>query len=198
MLFREQAQGWIAITQPMHAWLSGQLARVWGNERFGEVAPREEVCLGAEQHDVGHTAWEQAPALNPQTGLPYSFLELPRQVHLQMWSSAARLVLPQGRYAALLVSLHGTGLYERYDASKDTPENAQAVQDYLVQEREHACRSALCSLCNRGGSGAQPAPHSGLGCALAIYVFRQLADAVSAASSHSIERHDPDAHCPRW
>jgi hypothetical protein len=135
MLYREDPQGWIAITQPTHAWLSGQLARAWGNERFGEVAPWEEVCLGAEQHDVGHTAWEQAPTLNPQTGLPYSFLELPRQVHLQMWSSAARLVLPQGRYAALLVSLHGTGLYERYDASKDTPENVWPVQDYLAQER---------------------------------------------------------------
>jgi len=65
MLYREGTQGRIAITQPAHAWLSGQLARAWGNERFGDVVPWEEVCLGAEQHDVGHTAWEQAPALNP-------------------------------------------------------------------------------------------------------------------------------------
>jgi len=135
MLYREDTQGRIAITQPAHAWISGQLARTWGNQSFGEVVPWEEVCLGAEQHDVGHTAWEQAPTLNPKTGLPYSFLELPRHVHLQLWSSAARLVLPQGRYAALLVSLHGTGLYERYDATKDTPENAQAVRDFLAQER---------------------------------------------------------------
>ena len=103
MLYREVEQGKIAITQPMHAWLAGQLARAWGNERFGDVAPWEEVCLGAEQHDVGHTAWEQAPTLNPQTGLPHSFLEMPRQLHVQLWSQAARCVLPQGRYAALLV-----------------------------------------------------------------------------------------------
>jgi Protein of unknown function (DUF3891) len=135
MLYRDDPQGRIAITQPAHAWLSGQLARAWGNEHFGEVVPWEEVCLGAEQHDVGHTVWEQAPRLNPQTGLPYSFLEMPRQWHVQLWSSAARLVLPQGRYAALLVSLHGTGLYENYDTATDTPENAQAVQDYLAQER---------------------------------------------------------------
>lgn len=141
MLYREDTQGRIAITQPAHAWLSGQLARAWGNERFGDVTPWEEVCLGAEQHDVGHTAWEQAPMLNPQTGLPYSFLELPRQVHLRLWSSAARLVLPQGRYAALLVSLHGTGLYERYDATRDTPENTRAVRDYLAQE--HAFQEEL-------------------------------------------------------
>lgn len=135
MLYRQEKQGRIAITQPMHAWLSGQLARAWGNERFGEVAPWEEVCLGAEQHDAGHIAWEQAPTLNPQTGLPYSFLEMPRQLHVQLWSQAARSVLPQGRYAALLVSLHGTGLYQRYDAAKDLSENARAVQHYLAQER---------------------------------------------------------------
>jgi len=135
MLYREETQGRIAITQPTHAWLSGQLARAWGNEHFGAVVPWEEVCLGAEQHDVGHTTWEQAPTLNPQTGLPYSFLEMPRQVHVRLWSSAGHLMLPQGRYAALLVSLHGTGLYERYDATQDPPETAQAVQDYLAQER---------------------------------------------------------------
>jgi Protein of unknown function (DUF3891) len=135
MLYREDTQGRIAITQPTHAWLSGQLARTWGNEHFGDVVPWEEVCLGTEQHDIGHIPWEQAPRLNPQTGLPYSFFEMPRQWHVQLWSSAARLVLPQGRYAALLVSLHGTKLYESYDATTDTPENAQAVLDYLAQER---------------------------------------------------------------
>ena len=135
MLYREDAKGRIAITQPMHAWVSGQLARAWGNQQFGEVCPREAVCLAAEQHDIGHIPWEQTPRLNPQTGLPYSFYEMPRLWHVQLWSSAARLVLPQGRYPALLVSLHGTVLYESYDATKDTPENAQAVQEYLTQER---------------------------------------------------------------
>lgn len=142
MLFREGAEGRIAISQPTHAWVSGQLARAWGNEHFGEVAPWEEVCLGAEQHDVGHTKWEQAPTLNAKTGLPYSFFDMPRQLHVGMWSKAARLVLPQGRYPALLVSLHGTGLYEKfYDATKETPENAQMVQDYL--ENEYAFQREL-------------------------------------------------------
>jgi hypothetical protein len=135
MLFREGTEGRIAITQPAHAWISGQLARAWGNERFGAVEPWEEVGLGAEQHDVGHTAWEQAPTLNPQTGLPYSFFDMPTPVHAELWSKAARLVLPQGRYPALLVSLHGTGLYEKYhDVTKDAPADAQAVQNYLTNE----------------------------------------------------------------
>ena len=53
MLFREDPDGVIAIPQPSHAWLSGQMVRAWGNEVFARPAPYEDVCLGAEQHDVG-------------------------------------------------------------------------------------------------------------------------------------------------
>lgn len=141
MLHRADADGLVVIGQPAHAWVSGQLARAWGNARFGAVAPREAVCLGAEQHDVGWTAWEGAPARNPRTGHPYTFLELPTGVHLRLWSAAAPAALTQSRYAALLVSLHGTGLYERHDYTRDTPEEAQGVRDFLA--RSYALQEEL-------------------------------------------------------
>ena len=109
MLLRPDGDDVIAIGQPAHAWLSGQLARAWG-EPF---EPWEEVCLAAEQHDVGMAAWDRAPKLNPETGLPRSFMELELDDHLEIWWRAAPLVLQQSRYAALLVSMHGTALYER-------------------------------------------------------------------------------------
>src|SRR2546429_8619389 len=79
MLHREDETGLILIGQPAHAWVSGQLARAWGNERFGRFEPWEEVCLAAEQHDIGMAAWDAAPELNEASGLPYSFRELPRR-----------------------------------------------------------------------------------------------------------------------
>jgi hypothetical protein len=115
MLIRKEDDGSaIAIGQASHAWLSGQLARVWGNERFGPVEPWEEVCLGAEQHDVGWALWDLRPALNPETGLPHTFIDLPMEPKLELWSGAARRMVAQCRYAALLVSMHGTGLFERF------------------------------------------------------------------------------------
>jgi hypothetical protein len=135
VLVRREDRGAVVIGQPAHAWLSGQLARAWGGERFGVPSPREEVCLGATQHDIGMSAWDNAPTLNPDTGLPHSFLEMPALDHVRLWSRAARLVVPQSRYAALLVSLHGTGLYERRDTEREGPEVAQAVCDYLDAER---------------------------------------------------------------
>ena len=118
MLLRPDGDAVIAIGQPAHAWLSGQLARAWGNERFGAVEPWEEVCLAAEQHDAGMAAWERRPTLNTGTGLPRSFMELTLDEHLDIWHSAAPLVLSQSRYAALLVSMHGTALYERRDLAR--------------------------------------------------------------------------------
>jgi hypothetical protein len=136
VLHRADPDGLLVVTQPAHAWVSGQLARAWGNARFGPVAPWEEVCLGAEQHDVGHAVWEGAPTLNPATGRPFSFLELPLDEHLRLWSTAGRLALTQGRYPALLVSLHGTGLYERRDLASLPAEQAAAVRAFLARERD--------------------------------------------------------------
>ena len=140
MLHREDPAGLIVIPQPAHAWVAGQLARAWGNARFGEVAPWEEVCLGAEQHDTGWTGWEGAPTLNAATGRPHALNELPTRAHLAIWSAAARAALPQGRYAALLVSLHGAGLYEGRDAY-DAPEDAREARRFL--DRERAVQEAI-------------------------------------------------------
>ena len=54
MSHRDDEEGLIVIGQPAHAWVSGQLARAWGNDRFGHFEPWEEVRLAAEQHDVGY------------------------------------------------------------------------------------------------------------------------------------------------
>jgi hypothetical protein len=127
----------VAIGQASHAWVSGQLARAWGNADFPAPDPREEVCLAADQHDVGMAQWDLAPERHPGTGLPKQFFELERRTHLGLWSQAPQRLLTQSRYAALLVSLHGTGLYERFPPRTDDPEIARAVAAY------HAGQQAL-------------------------------------------------------
>ncbi len=145
MVLREDGDGVIAIGQPAHAWMSGQLARAWGNERFGSFAPREEVCLAAEQHDVGMAAWDAAPELNRETGWPQSFLEMPVHRHLELRSRAPVLARSQSRYAALLVSLHGTTLYGMRDVEREPPDVAAAIRDYRAAQAtlQEELRAAL-------------------------------------------------------
>jgi Protein of unknown function (DUF3891) len=129
----------IAIGQASHAWISGQLARAWGNDEFGAVEPWEEVCLGAEQHDVGWAEWDRRPALNVEIGLPHTFIDLPIEPKIELWSGAAKRLVTQSRYAAVLVSMHGTGLFERFWPPGADPElqrrfleSERAFQDELL------------------------------------------------------------------
>jgi len=152
MLLRRQGSSVLAIPQQSHAWISGQLARAWGNERFPAPEPWEEVCLAAEQHDVGMTAWDLEPTLNPDTGLPHSFLEMPLEVHVRLWDAAPRRLLVQSRYAALLVSMHGTRLYMRRNLDQLDAAQAAAVRSYL--ERQHGFQRDLIASLARDSIGA--------------------------------------------
>lgn len=135
MLHRQEPTALVVISQPAHAWISGCIARAWGNDRFGSFAPKQEVCLGVEQHDIGWLLWETMPTLNPKTGYPHNFMEVPTEVHLGIWSNAKQLALSYGRYVTLLVSLHGTGLYERFRSWQNSPKLSDLVSAFLKEEK---------------------------------------------------------------
>ncbi|HSD76072.1 MAG TPA: DUF3891 family protein [Solirubrobacteraceae bacterium] len=135
MLLRADGDAVVAIGQASHAWLSGQLARAWGGAAAGGVEHREEACLAALQHDVGMAQWDLAPELNAETGRPQSFMEMELATHLALWSAAPQRLFTQSRLAALLVSLHGTALYERRDLARLPAAGADAVRAYLAGQR---------------------------------------------------------------
>ena len=90
MLLRKDDLDVIAIPQPSHAWLSGQMARPWGNEHFAAPTPYDEVCLAAGQHDIGLLDWEMTPTLDAGTGLPQEFFRVPSKVHVALWREGVR------------------------------------------------------------------------------------------------------------
>ncbi len=136
MLLCPDSEGYLCITQPAHAWVAGQLARSWGNASFGFVTPREDVCLAAEQHDIGWLPWEAHPSLNPQTGYPYHFTDLPTPEHVHIWSGTRSFSQSFGRYVSLLVSLHGTGIYERHTGWQHSAMVRPLVEAFLADEKQ--------------------------------------------------------------
>ena len=142
MLVRADDEGALAIGQLSHSWLSGQLARAWGNDRFPAPAPREEIALGAEQHDIGWARFDLKPRLNLETGLPRNSLELTVDEHLAIWRDAPEQLLTQSLHAALVVSLHGRSLSElRAQAGGG---QAEALQAHVSDERARQAR--LCEV----------------------------------------------------
>jgi hypothetical protein len=139
MLIRPGDDGALAIGQLSHSWLSGQLARAWGNDRFPGPEPREDVILGAQQHDIGWALFDLDPRFNPDTGLPRSFLEHAVEDHLAIWRDAPDRLLTQSLHAALVVSMHGSSLSEL--RARMRPDDAEAVRDHI--EAEHVRQRAL-------------------------------------------------------
>jgi hypothetical protein len=133
MLVYEEGDGVVCIGQAAHSWVSGQLMRLWGNGRFDPPEPLAEVCLGAEQHDIGMAEWDRRPELNAETGWPLSFLELPAATHIALWTDAPDRILSQSPYAALLVSMHGRALFEK---RRQTPEIRRYVEAQIALQND--------------------------------------------------------------
>jgi hypothetical protein len=140
VLVRVDDDGALVIGQLSHSWLSGQLARTWGNERFVAPEPREEIVLGAQQHDVGWALFDQDPGWSAQSGLPRSFLELTVEEHLAIWRDAPDRLLSESHHAALVVSMHGRSLSEL--RAKAGAQQAAAVREHI--EAERARQALLC------------------------------------------------------
>jgi hypothetical protein len=141
VVLRRDSAGVLAVGQAAHAWVCGQLARAWGDERFGAVLPLDEVALGAEQHDVGMAQWDLHPVRNPQTGLPLSFIEMPLAENLGLWWTGPTRLITQSRYAALLAAMHGRRLYERRDLATAPADEAELVRAFL--KHSHALEAQL-------------------------------------------------------
>lgn len=131
MLLVPSPDGHVAVAQPAHGWMCGRLGRAWGNERFGQVDPAEEVCLAAEQHDTGWSDWERAPTLDRTRGLPHTFDTAPFTVHLAIHAAWSRALVPQSRYAALLVSLHHASFFTRPGRLGQLREGGRLIDAFL-------------------------------------------------------------------
>ena len=124
----------IAISQVAHSWMSGQMAREWGNAEFGVFEPREPLCYAAEQHDIGFFPWERRPRWNPETGFPFTFEDLPTSEHIEIWRRSIDQLGAVSAYAALMASFHFSGLCERH-GHKGSEADARTAETFLQEQR---------------------------------------------------------------
>jgi len=117
LIIREQGDQFLLIRQTDHALLAGFLAREWGNEEFPRPEPFESFCLAVSEHDNGWSEWELQPTLDEKSRTPYSFMSLPTDEHIALYQRGIERLVKVDHYAALLVSMHCTELYDRARAT---------------------------------------------------------------------------------
>ena len=76
---------WVLIGQVDHAALAAALAESWGAEAYAPLVPREALLTAVRHHDDGWPEWERLPALDPATGRPLNFTEMPTADTLDIW-----------------------------------------------------------------------------------------------------------------
>ena len=137
------------VRQNDHARLSGRLAELWGGGVWGTPVPQREVALGAALHDLAWVAWDERPALK-EDGVPLAFYEVPRTTTAPMYRRGVDAVERIDRAAALLVSLHYSGLFSSHwgweplaDIERMSAPDRAAVERFLAHETARQARLGL-------------------------------------------------------
>ena len=129
MLFCNIGEGGLAISQPAHAWISGQILAEWHTT----LSPG--LVLAAAQHDLAWLDWECAPTFDPRTGRPHLFRDVGAAVHAPMWTRGVeRAFHAWGARPALMISRHGGVIYRRTERHRRHPADAVAADRFLRQQ----------------------------------------------------------------
>jgi hypothetical protein len=143
MIVRKQANDeLVLIGQTDHSRLAGQLAAHWGNAQFATPDPYDSMVRAATFHDYGWLRYETNPLINPESGEPYSFLQVPlgsSQLASYQWSLDWMTSIDP--YAGLIINMHRTGLWQRrYDTithpTAYTPTEITAEVRELIDRNE--------------------------------------------------------------
>ncbi len=106
MIRRDIDGGWILITQDDHAVLSFDIMKNWGNSRFEEIIPNEQVLTAIKEHDCGWKKWDSSSVLNKQNNYPTNFIEMYTNDQYVIWKNSYESLRDDSSYAASLVALH--------------------------------------------------------------------------------------------
>lgn len=117
MIIREQGDQLLVIRQTDHAFLAGFFAKEWGNDEFARPEPFGSFCLAAAEHDNGWSEWELQPTLDAKSRTPNTFMSIPTEEHIALYQRGIERLVKVDHYAALLVSMHCAGLYDRARAT---------------------------------------------------------------------------------
>lgn len=101
------------ILQTDHAAFAAELCSRWGGSTFERPEPLESLVIATARHDEGWLPWQAAPRVDPATGRPWSFTNIPNIYHTAGHAAGVERVKEADRYAGLLLSLHVAGLYNQ-------------------------------------------------------------------------------------
>ncbi|HUT51666.1 MAG TPA: DUF3891 family protein [Alphaproteobacteria bacterium] len=148
------------IKMTEHTAFAGAMARIFGNDTFEPVSPREEMLYVIDHHDQGWAEFDAAPLCDTETLIPYHLTSTPREITLATAVRSPDFNEAHHPYCGLISSMHIWGLYNgRYGFSdhvllNDVPEDYRARFDKMLDgqlERQARLKAILAA--NPGTAG---------------------------------------------
>src|SRR5690606_28648276 len=111
VIVREKDGEFILVKQHDHSQLAGRIAAHWRHR----PEPYESTLLAIREHDLGWQLLDESVRLNPTTGRPYSFMDLPMEERLPAYTWGIDQVEKIDPYAACLCSRHYVSRLRPYE-----------------------------------------------------------------------------------
>lgn len=111
MIVTKPAAALRLVTQPDHARVAAELLSLWREDGLPEHPRREELLFAAREHDNGWQETDAAPRIDPASGRPYGFRELPARLRIDLWARGVERHLAEHRYPALLIATHADRIH---------------------------------------------------------------------------------------
>jgi len=119
---------WMIIPQIEHARLAGDLFRNWRSAMSPDECPYSLVLSTIYRHDNGWRDWDRRPDVDPKTGRPYAFTEMPIDIANEIWRDSIDAVVPLGPLACYLVASHFVQMREQ--SAREGDSQAAAFVEY--------------------------------------------------------------------
>ncbi|MFC5282180.1 DUF3891 family protein [Pedobacter alpinus] len=131
MIFREDTDNYILITQHDHAYIAGELFSHLKKEIIA-VEHYESFKFAIHQHDRAWIIPDSHPLFNDVTKKPFTFLDFPERLRLTFYKLGVDQVDQANSYAALLCSMHYCNL-----ASISSSDNVKQFLDREKLRQKH-------------------------------------------------------------
>jgi len=162
----------LLIRQRDHAQLSGALAAAMPLPPLDALDCRVELIEAIRRHDDGWQAWDAAPKIDKESGLPLGFDEMPPVDSRAIWTTSIEAAAAAGDLAGWVVAGHFIELAERRGFDHDMFD----WTDRMAWQQRARMRHWL-----QGGLGRRP------GHAKTALAFLQFFDAFSLVLCRSPE-----------
>jgi hypothetical protein len=154
------------VTQPDHAAFAADLLSLFRLPGLVDHPRRAALLRAVRLHDNGWRELDAAPPMDPASGLPHSFLDLPRPLRLEVWERGTARYVDSDPYTALLATEHAVALFAAEAHQEDeTRDGRRELLARLAERREE-----LLARCGLDAAALA-----------ADYAFLDLADRLSLA-----------------